>query len=541
LWPVAALLAALSVACDRWLSPRLSKFAVVFCFLTANLWSLKVGSQTTYLIGGLRPELRFQGAMVALALVLLLSALFARTPTRFVAVDQNPGRFLQVFAGLTLIGLLGLLDPAPRLTAPPSEAPNVILINFDGMSARHMSLYGYSRETTPYLDSLARECWVFDNYHSNFNSTTGCLPAMDGRLPRMVDGRIQTNAPGMLDLLPQVGITGRAYFGFWAPEVFLHRKFFRNEMTRSGKRSPIYKMMASVVPNRSLIWVATVLSEDARYYWPYTSDFDEEAFWRTNHYPGELSLEAALDYLEDNPTGNLVWIHLWEPHHPYWPDQDLRDSFAPMVTTPPRPINIDYGPQHQPFVDALTLSYDQTVLTTDRLVGRFVEALKQKGLYDNSYLVVTSDHGESFQGGYLGHSGSIVNEAITSIPLLIHQPGQTRGERVPVVCSQLDLAPTLLDMLGLKELSALPGESLVPYLSDPSRASDRVRFSVSYNALRGARGDIALYYRNYKVIYNNYDQRTQLYDLSKDPNTEHNLAAQHPDLVQEIMTKADAR
>ena len=111
-------------------------------------------------------------------------------------------------------------------------------------------------------------------------------------------------------------------------------------------------------------------------------------------------------------------------------------------------------------MDQKRLRYDEFILEADFQVGVFLDKLNAKGYLDNSIIVITSDHGESFTKNYLGHGGPYLHQALIHVPLIIHLPGQTEGKRIPFYAGQVDLVPTLMALLDLPIPKWAEGESL---------------------------------------------------------------------------------
>jgi hypothetical protein len=534
-WPLGLFLALLSTAVERAGFGKLVLFSAALVFLTVNLWSIKAGIAAK-LVQVIPPH-RARAGYAASVLVVVAAGVFCRrSAARLTAIEANRRPILKFLSVSTLLAAGGFLL-IPAAPAPyPSNSPNVILVTFDGMSASHMSLYGYERETTPNIDRLAQESWVFENFRALANTTQPSLVALHGHTPDMVRQR------GLFEILQANGYPHRAFFSYSSPRTPFYRDIGHHEVTRSGKKSFIYKAASTALPESSLLWLSCLLSEEFATYWPYNSDYDDDIFWKTNHYPGDLSLQSALNYLREHPTGAFVWVHLWEPHYPYWPDPDLVNKFGPVGPVPPEFIHRPYREGQAPWVASLKNRYDQSVLTADRLFGRFLDELKQTGLYDSSFLVVSADHGESLGDGYIGHSGPSLLESITRVPLLIHAPENREPKRIETVAGHLDLAPTLLELLNIPPVPNLPGESLVPYIKHSELRSDRTRKTLSYSAARMPFGPIALYWKNYKVIYESSDpSKVSLFDLSSDPKAAEDIAKVHPDIVATILTQAGVR
>ena len=176
------------------------------------------------------------------------------------------------------------------------------------------------------------------------------------------------------------------------------------------------------------------------------------------------------------------------------------------------------------------------VLTADSMFGEFLAELKARGQYDNSYLIVAADHGESLDNGFVGHSGPSVLEDITHVPFIIHPPGNQEQKRINTLGANIDITPTILDLLGIEKLASMMGESLLPYVQDPTKENDRIRFTVSFSAIYGKPGEVALYWKNYKVIYLNHDRyKVKLFDLESDPGATVDISAKRPQIVEKMM------
>lgn len=392
---------------------------------------------------------------------------------------------------------------------------------------------GYRQPTSPNLDKLAAESLTFERFHANFNLTKLCLAAMNGY------PTVYPPGPTFIDALANGGYHDRAFISFWPPSFYGFHGFTTNHVTLSGMDSPLYQLFARVLPEPDIRWLAGLLTEDLPYFCPYTSGYDTDLLWQTNHFPIEYSLKAALDYLKQHRQGAFVWIHLWPPHSPYHPPEDTLGLFGPVPQAiDPFLIHKEYDPSQDEYVAQLKNLYDSTVFDDDRKIGAFIDSLKTEGLFDSSYLIFASDHGESFERGFVGHSSWALLEAITHVPLVIHRPGDKTRIKIQTFAQQLDLAPTLLDMLGLPIPKELPGESLVPYIKNPEKLSQRYKMSVSMRAYLGQGGQLAVYQNVFKLVFlSNTTARDtiRLFNLFNDPDARTDISAQHPELIAPMM------
>lgn len=544
-------LGAISSRLEPLTGPRPIHIGLVFTFLTINLWSLKTGWALR--LQDLSPSYRLGIAVVALLLVLLASfGLGSRGSHPWRWAIAYDARFLKLLAvGIGTAGLFTLWD-LPNPGQRPSATSNVILVSFDALSAEHCSLYGYPRQTTPELERLAEQSWVFENFRANFTNTPPSLIAMEGSLPEFHGAVPFPTAPGLFQLLQNAGYPHRAFFSYLPTEWFFGfqgRKLLNvyrgpvDTLSQSGRDSFLYRSLTKVLSERQLRWTALLLSEELYYFWPYSRTYDSRGFFeKRNRHPAAHSYNDALDYLDAHPSGSFVWLHLWDPHYPYWPPKDLRGKFGKTIQTPAEFINREYEPGQAPWVESLKNRYDETVLGADREFGEFVEQLRRRGLLDTSWLVVSSDHGEAFSRGFVGHAGHSVHESISRVPLIIRPPGGGTPLRIKTPASQIDLAPTLLALLDRPPVASLPGESLLPYIKAPDTLSSIPKFTISERAYTGNVGWVAVYWKQYKLEYANQDiAKVRLFDLSKDPSGVNNIAPGNVDLVVEIQTKVGLR
>lgn len=529
--PLAIALALASLGIERVAGMRPVHALAIFLIITINLWSLKISS--AYKLESVTPGTREVMAVSALVLVLAASWLLARRlPARSQVWQARAVAIIVVWVTLMVLGLGAAL--LPHRSQEPKTAidrPNVILVTIDSFSAKHTNLFGYDRNTTPNLAAFASQSVVLERMHSNFNVTGLALPSLMGYFSNSRRGET------LPECLRDAGYQ-TAFFSFWAPELFFLHGFSHFELSRSAMQSPLYRSLSGHFSEAELRWLAGLGTQEWSYFNPYLSEYHDDIFWRTLHYPPQLSLDAALAYLKEHPRGAFVWVHLWPPHFPYLPEPDTREMFGPGPREMKPWINVVYDKDQDAYVASLKNLYDQCVFGVDRRLGAFLDALKSQGLYESSYIIVGADHGESFERGWVGHSGWPLMEAITHIPFVIHRPGDTRQIRVQTLAQQLDFAPTVLDLLGLPIPKAMPGESLLPYIEHPERLSERYKVSVSLLASTGEGGQLAVYWRTFKLMFLSNDHGVyRLYDLFKDPDAVNDLGPREPRLVEEMMKR----
>ncbi len=262
----------------------------------------------------------------------------------------------------------------------------------------------------------------------------------------------------------------------------------------------------------------------------------------------------ALDWvtgLEPNRPF-FLWTHYFGAHSPYsggkaWVRRNLDPSYEGPVVAGKRALNrimlegIPLGERDVAYLDGL---YDGAVMGTDAIVGELLEGLAAGGQRERTLIVFLADHGEDLydHNGYLYHACSVY-ESTLRVPLAFVAPGLVpAGELVASPVELIDVAPTVLELLGVEPPAELHGSSLVPYLERPGRSGAKPAFSEYsdtriHTALAGG----------WKLVVNpdRYEPEcfegaprslypigeVELYDLESDPEETANVAADHPERV----------
>jgi arylsulfatase A-like enzyme len=181
---------------------------------------------------------------------------------------------------------------------------------------------------------------------------------------------------------------------------------------------------------------------------------------------------------------------------------------------------------------AMSDAYDETIRYIDDGLGRLFELLKSRGLYDNTLVIITADHGEEFmEHGLLGHGLSLYDEVIR-VPLIVKFPCPGPHCSPRVVTSQVELVdvfPTVLQVLGIEPPASLVGRSLAEEASAPRAAFSEFKSNSEFKS------QIALRTPEWKWIYDDQADAGELYNLSQDPRETVDLAADEP-AVRELLS-----
>ncbi len=353
---------------------------------------------------------------------------------------------------------------------------NVVLITVDTLRADRLGSYGSRRVATPNMDALAAEGVRFDNAASAVPFT---LPAhstlMTGTYPP--HHGVRENVGYTLDdSLPT--LAERLAAGGWTTGGFVS---------------------AFVLDSRWGI---------GRGFSTYFDDFDPQESGSTNlgsvQRDGAETIDAAVSWLGGQPQRPLfLWLHLFEPHDPY---------------TPPEPYLGRYAGR----------PYDGEVAYADALVGRFREALEQRGLLDSSLLILTGDHGEGLGQHREGFHGFFVYDSTVRVPLIVRPPfPDLAGTVIAEPVSHVDLLPTILEAVGQPVPEHAQGRSLLPLLEAGDEAGGRERAVYSesmYPLLHYGWAPLrSIRTSRYKFID---APQPELYDLTADPLEETNVLRQ---------------
>jgi arylsulfatase A-like enzyme len=207
------------------------------------------------------------------------------------------------------------------------------------------------------------------------------------------------------------------------------------------------------------------------------------------------------------------------------------------------PLYADPYPAHyQPEIDKLCLRYQENICYADFEFGKFLSFLTKKGLLDNSILIVSADHGEMFEKGYYEHGGPYLYQPLVHIPLIMHLPRQTQGQRMSANVSHVDLAPTILDLLGVKPPDWIDGKSFKQTLTDKD-ADTGIKFSMNLGYLNCPASlktrSIAAIKGNYKLIKYLDWNRYELFNLETDKGEQDNLISSQPEIFSSLKAEVD--
>ena len=396
------------------------------------------------------------------------------------------------------------LAAAIALRGASTRRPNVILISIDTLRADRLGCYGYAKNTTPALDAFRREAVLFRTAIASASST---LPSHATIFTALAPQHHGATWPRNLPLADRfVTVT----------EVLRDAGYRTAALTGGGQLSPEYGLKQGFE------------SYDV---------VDDGTF--------EQIVARAVPFLERSQKEPFfLFLHTYEIHHPYWPTPEDEARFAsPAATTLPSYIDIrlllDINGKKMHIGEAdrahISSAYDAEIASMDHGFRRLVAELKRLGVYDNSLIVFTSDHGEEHgEHGFAGWHSHTLYEELLRVPLLVRFPAaQHAGAEIGGVVGGIDISPLILEALGLPRSEPFDRFSLATALARGRPPAAPVLLwrdrqpseTVEHEGIRTA---------DWKLI------EGQLYDLRVDPWEQKDVAASHPDVVSDLTARMQA-
>lgn len=362
---------------------------------------------------------------------------------------------------------------------PLARRPPVLFVSIDTLSAQHLSLYGYARETSPNLEALAqdsvlfRKCranapWTIPSYMSQF---TGLYPRAHTIKATLGEGRLditpwetQQMAPSRWTLAEFFRAAGYRTAAFvdnpWLARGFGFRQGFE-EYDVEAADIPLSDPsggLRNIVP-RVLEWLDG--REQGEPFFLFAQAFDPHAPYHTTApWKGRFDGDGMIDPAWEIPVGQKqTFAYGCVPSH----------IAHELVPTRPLPERLAVAP--------IAAAYDEKVAEVDEALARLIAGLKERGLYDELLIVFSADHGESTVNHDFFFNHALLYGDVLHVPLLIKLPQQEHaGSVVDELVQLVDLYPTLVEYVRPEAARGVHGWSLLPLLRGP-RSAARVAFA----------------------------------------------------------------
>ena len=429
----------------------------------------------------------------------------------------------------------------------------LLYIDIDTQRPDHLGCYGYSRATSPNIDRIAEQGIRFDRVYA---SDTPCLPSRSA----LITGRFGIH-------------NGSVGHGGTAADLALdgEPRGFRNTL---GVASWATRMANLGMRTAT---VSSFATRHSAYHWL--------AGFRESYDVGKGGLEnadevnaIALDWLDRRGSEEnwFLHVHYWDPHTPYRVPASMGDPFAgdPLPAWLSEEVRAEhwrgYGahsarevmgfgvdraiqkvfprqPVECPSLDevrAVIDGYDCGVLYADQHAGHLFEKLEGLGVFDDTAVMISADHGETLGELNIYGDHQTADELTSRIPLILRWPGLTDdgdGRVDSAFHYQFDVAASILELLGARVPSSWDGESFAGALRE-GREEGRdslVLSQAAWTCQRSVRFDQWLCIRTYHDGYHAFPE-LMLFDVEADPHETTDLAGSRPGVVEDAMTRLDA-
>jgi arylsulfatase A-like enzyme len=393
---------------------------------------------------------------------------------------------------ISILVLAAILLPLTISSCKKNSGPNVVVIVIDTLRADRLPFYGYSKDTMPFLNSLAPRSSIFAKAYAGSSWTapatasifTGLYPFQHGVVMGLLAQRklIKKNPAIKINRIPENVQT--------LPEVF----------KAHGYRT----FGISDNPN---------ISEAQGF----AQGFDKLICFT---HQGAKNINQKLLELEKEIKSSsryFLYIHYNDAHRPY-------------------KLSLSKEEQSGDHTQDFKLRYDKELALIDTCIR---ELYQRFGWERNTLIVVTADHGEEMmEKGFYGHGKSLFN-TVLHVPLLFYYPGSTSvvAGKVPSAVSTLDILPTLNALLGFANIDYLAGKDLGLLLRNPGAVTEN-RYIYSHLQLKNANQDDTVFkaaiFNNYKYIYQSVGGVSSLFNLKNDPQEINDLYSNNQQLANKL-------
>lgn len=458
-----------------------------------------------------------------------------------------------------------------NLKESAASKPNVIILLFDAMSARNLSVYGYPRPTAPNLERFAEHSNVYHSHYASGNYTIpGTASLLTGTYPwtnRAINhsGVIKRDLVGDNIFRAFGEDYHRAAFpqSIWSNFIVSQFQADIDTLLSSGTFGKLDSLFSDYFPNdknmasRALDdFVFKMQDKPASMV---LSPIQWSLFYRDSarlsqkgyprglphnvNYPLYFSLEdlfgGLASLIPSLPAPFITYLHLFPPHAPYRASNRFDSKFIDGWWPNAKPVHRFSEGASESKLTSARRSYDEYIASLDWEFGKLLDAWEAAGVFENSYVIITSDHGEMFERGEKAHSTPLLYDPVIHIPLLISAPGQNSRRDIHTPTNAVDILPTLLPLAG----KPIPTWSEGKQLPGLGGEEDFERSTFTMEAKRNSalaplkKATIAMRKGNQKLIYyTGYEAEDtfELYDLDADIEELRDLYPAQPSIAKKM-------
>ncbi|MCP4712889.1 MAG: sulfatase [Planctomycetes bacterium] len=395
------------------------------------------------------------------------------------------------------------------------KKPNIILITVDTLRADHLGCYGYGKNTSPFIDKFSQESMVYENCFSQAPVTSSSFASiLSGYLPH--ETMVYENLP-----LPG--------------EVETIEKTLQRQGYQTGA------VVSNFNLRREVGW-----AEGFDHF-----DDDLKSRERNRNYNESIAhqtTERSINILSKLTSEQMfMWVHYQDPHGPYTPPADYAEQFK-VDNERHRSLRINSGVSGYggiPSYQKLGIStdyhhyvsqYDGEISYMDQEFERLIQAIKKMGLYDNSLIIFTADHGEGMgENDYYFAHGENLHRSLLHVPLMVRYGSDLIGRRSNNV-QHIDIVPTIHKFIDLETEMQFRGQDLLV-----EQKESREIFAEMSSPMNNDGPKFCLMKDECKLIYTPVSNKYQMFDVSVDPEERRNLIdnAEYRHRTQDLQARLD--
>lgn len=435
--------------------------------------------------------------------------------------------FLYLFLGKVFQSKLNIL---------PFGNKNIILISIDTLRADHLGTYGYYRNTSPYIDQLARESIVFEKAFSASGYTlpshvslfTGLYPQThkvsifydQKNMPKHKKMQLNIEYKTLAEYLSSIG-----YQTLWGASLHNEQlslqdsegRGFQTKLHKMTKISKLFKWLDRNPNKKFFAFLHTSYIHDPYYY---REEGDRKIRYSTftdSKYKGSIieTFDETVKHFNKKykihttePTDDWYFLYYYKFMNFWW-------SF----------VNFEDPKDIQRLKDL----YDNGILYVDYHIGLLISYLKKKQLYEKTIIILVSDHGEAFgEHGRFRHE--TLHREILHVPLIMHIPG-FKSKKIDSMVSLIDVYPTILHLIGHNLPHQMDGKSLLPLIKGTRHKVHDYIFS-SFDL------DTSVSDGKWKLIRTHKGNK-ELYNIIEDPYETKEISDRYPNILKKLDQKID--
>ncbi len=333
-----------------------------------------------------------------------------------------------------------------------------IFILLDSLNRHFLNIYGNTWVKTPNIDRFAEKSFIFNNH---WTGSAPCMPArrdmMTGRLNFLWRswGPIEPFDITLQEKLRENGVFTHLvtdhYHYFEIGGENYHTQFNSWDLIRGQEDDPwVSRVKLPQIPEH--------LGRMRKNYVLNKTRFEKES-----DFPTPKTFQSAINWLNENHDADdfMLWVEAFDPHEPFDCPQEYLDLYDDDWDGP-----LFNGSPYQPVkespeaIEHLRKQYAATLTMADRWLGKLLDVLDKYSLWDDTMVILTSDHGHLLgEHNYTGKNYMPSYNELCHIPLLVHLPGNNDKRKISALTQNIDLMPTLLDYYGIEAPDNLHGRS----------------------------------------------------------------------------------